>query len=474
MRWFLGAWLLGWPLCACGQDGTGDKPPPGSGTVATPTDEKPLADVRPDLSTRKAGHDWPSFLGPTHNSHSAETGVPRTWPADGLRLVWSRPLGSGYAPPAIWRGRLWHFDRFGDRNHLSCRQAETGQLLWFFDYATDYDDLFGYDNGPRCAPIVDDDRVYIQGAEGMLHCLHTLDGKVRWQLDVRKRFNVVQNFFGVGAVPIVSGDLLILQAGGSPPNTPDDLNTFLERKGNGSGIVALDKFTGAVKYQVTDELASYASPVLATIHGKPWCLVLTRFHLLGLDPATGRVRLKFPWKARSLESVNAANPVVVGDRVVITECYGDKPGGAAVLRIKPDDSFVVEWSDADKGRDKSLACHWSTPVPVGGHLFGSSGRHTNQAELRCVELTTGKVVWREPGLSRASIMAVEGHLACLTEYGQLLWLEATPAGYRERGRHTLAPPAKAYPAWAAPVLARGLLYVRSKDRLLCLELIPTK
>ena len=29
-------------------------------------------------------------------------------------------------------------------------------------------------------------------------------------------------------------------------------------------------------------------------------------------------------------------------------------------------------------------------------------------------------------------------------------------------------------AWAAPVLSHGLLYLRGRDRLVCLELIPEK
>ena len=28
------------------------------------------------------------------------------------------------------------------------------------------------------------------------------------------------------------------------------------------------------------------------------------------------------------------------------------------------------------------------------------------------------------------------------------------------------------PAWAAPILAHGLLYVRGRDRLVCLDLMP--
>jgi len=31
-----------------------------------------------------------------------------------------------------------------------------------------------------------------------------------------------------------------------------------------------------------------------------------------------------------------------------------------------------------------------------------------------------------------------------------------------------------YPAWSAPIVSHGLLYVRGKDRLVCLEAIPVE
>src|SRR5215212_7692708 len=65
----------------------------------------------PDLRTRKTGSDWPCFLGPTGDSVSAETGILRPWPRGGPRLVWSKPLGSGYSAPAVSRGRLFVFER---------------------------------------------------------------------------------------------------------------------------------------------------------------------------------------------------------------------------------------------------------------------------------------------------------------------------------------------------------------------------
>src|SRR4029077_6001275 len=187
-----------------------------------------------------------------------------------------------------------------------------------------------------------------------------------------------------------------------------------------SGLVAFDKFTGEVRYRVTDELASYAVPVLATVAGRRWCFLFARGGLVGLDPATGRVDFHFPWRAKILESVNASNPVVAGDRVLITECYGV---GSALLKVKPGGHEMI-WNDADKGRQKSLMCHWNTPIYHDGYVYGSSGRHTNEADFRCVELAAGKVAWKErwDSPSRSSLLMVDGHFVCLGEYGELLLL----------------------------------------------------
>src|SRR5262249_26024648 len=154
-------------------------------------------------------------------------------------------------------------------------------------------------------------------AEGKLHCVRAEDGKLLWKVDTKSEFNVVQNFFGVGSTPVIEGDLLITQVGGSPKGT--DPRIAPRTKGDRSGVVAFDKFTGNVRYRITDELASYAGPVLATIGGRRWGFVLARGGLIGFEPATGTVDLHFPWRARDFESVNASNPIVVGDQVFITE-----------------------------------------------------------------------------------------------------------------------------------------------------------
>src|SRR5262249_36828474 len=139
----------------------------------------------------------------------------------------------------------------------------------------------------------------------------------------------------------------------------------------------------------------------------------------------------FPWRAEDLESVNASNPVVIGDKVFISECYGP---GSALLKVKPGGHEVL-WNDA-KRRNKAIQCHWMTPIVHEGYVYGSSGRHDRGAQLRCIELTTGKIMWSEIGLpvgrdrilpfGRSSLLMVDGHFICQSEYGPLLLFKVNP------------------------------------------------
>jgi outer membrane protein assembly factor BamB len=452
----------GLALTGCSNAGTPAAAKPLAARTRPAPDEPPKPGAADRAKPTRDGADWPRFLGPTGDNVSPETGILTAWPKAGLRKIWDCRLGSGYAPPAVAAGRLYHFDRFGDAARVTCRNAETGEVVWTFEYPTQYEDLYGYDNGPRCCPVVDGDRVYVHGVEGMLYGLTAADGKEVWKLDTKAKYHVHQNFFGVGSTPVVEGDLLIVAVGGSPPGPrPADLR---DAKPNGTALVGIDKKTGAVKYAVGDELASYASPVVATVNGKRVGLYFARGGLVGFDPPTGKIDFHYPWRARAHDSANAANPVVVGDAVLVTECYEK---GAAYLRLKPGKVEEV-WTDKDKDRDeKAMMAHWNTPVHHEGHVYGSSGRHLPEGDLRCVELATGEVKWAERRTTRCTLLKADGHFLSLGEGGELRLFKATPKRYEEVARWES--PDLDYPAWAPPVLSRGLLYVRGKDRLACYE-----
>lgn len=447
----------------------GSSPP---SAVTTASGAAPVSAIA-DGPAGRPGSDWPRFLGPTGDSVSTEKGILTNWPRDGLRIVWQCELGEGYCAPTIVGDRLFEFGRYRNQARLTCRDRATGREFWRFEYPTTYRDRFGYDGGPRCCPVVDGDFVCIYGPEGELHCVTLADGKHKWHVDTFAKYGVVPNFFGVGGAPVVEGDLLLVPVGGSPAAGRDGDLLDRDPPSNGTAIVAFDKRTGQEKYRTGDELASYVSPVVASIDGRRRAFYFARSGLLGFDPANGKVDFHFAWRARSRESVNASNPVVVGDRVLITECYGT---GSALLKPKPGGCDVI-WQDDPNQRFKRLMCHWNTPIHVAGYVYGSSGRHTNEAELRCVELATGKVMWREPGLSRSSLLLADGHFVILTEYGELMLVRVESKRYEEVARMDLGHSGRRllkFPCWAAPVLAHGLLYARGEGKLLCLELIPPK
>ena len=427
----------------------------------------------PSIATRQQGGDWPDFLGPRRNGKSSETDLPDSWQQDGPRIVWSAPIGATYAAPVVNDGRLFHFARYGDVERLKCLNAETGEPLWECDYATDYVDMLGYNNGPRATPVVDGPRVYTFGAEGLLQCVNVETGKPIWRVGTMEQFHVVKNFFGVGSTPLVYEDLLLVNVGGSPPGGPRDVYAASGRvRSSGSAVVAFDKLTGDVRWQTGDDLASYASPVLAEVGGSDVVFVFAREGLLAIDPQAGKTTATFPWRARRLESVNASSPVVVGDEVFISETY---ELGSALVRYAGA-KFEEIWTDRGRRRDRAMALHWNTPIAHEGFLYGSSGYRSSEAELRCVEWSTGRVAWSEPGMGRASLLLVEGVLVCLSEDGVLRLVRVNSERYEPLAEWNLKSAAGErlleYPAWSAPVLARGLLYVQGKDRLVCLELIP--
>jgi len=230
---------------------------------------------------------------------------------------------------------------------------------------------------------------------------------------------------------------------------------------HGAGIVAFDCATGAKRWRATDDEVSYASPVAATIHGRRIVLSLTREALVALTPADGHVIFRHPWRPRPDASVSAATPLVVGDLIFISACYG---AGASLLRFKDSGPEVI-WSG-----DESLSNHYATSVQHRGFLYGWHGRQEQGCELRCVDLQSGKVRWKEPGLKAGSVTLAGEELLVLTENGLLLRAPATPEGFKPTARVQALP----FDVRAFPALADGRLFARSKDRLVCLDLSKTQ
>lgn len=463
-------WIALYCVCAAGCT-------PSAPTVLLAPTQGPTTTVEPVHPVRLAGEDWPQFLGPRGDGTSIEKGLdPQLWKPH-PPLVWTLQLGTSYAGPTISQGRLFQADRFGNVERLTCFAAETGKELWRYENAVQYEDLYGYNNGPRCCPVIDGDRVYVYGVAGNLVCVAVQSGQLHWKKDLAREYGVVQNFFGVASTPCVSDGLLIVAVGGSPSESQSQPAGRLDLvKSNGSAIVALDKLTGREVYKVGNDLASYSTPMVRKLDGQLTGLAFLRGGLLGWEPSSGKERFYFPWRAEMLESVNAAQPIVLGKQIFVSETYEI---GSVLLQVDGNHVTTV-WKDADARRDKSFRAHWATPVVIDGYLYGCSGRNEPDSDFRCVRLSDGHVQWAVRRHERSSVLSVDGYLVVLGENGHLELIRPNPEKPEVIARADLSQindprdgqPLLEPPCWAAPVLSHGLMYIRGNTKLLCLELIP--
>lgn len=345
---------------------------------------------------------------------------------------------------------------------LECLHPESGARYWEQRSPTRYEDDFGYGAGPRCTPVVSAGRVLALGAEGRLRCLHLETGTLLWQRDLAAEFALEKPFFGFGSTPLLLEDRIVMALG-----APD-----------GPSVAAFALADGRLLWGAGKQwFGDYASPIRATLHGRERILVFgggkSRPPVGGLtvvDLQSGRLEWEFPWRSRTYYSVNGSTPLAVGNQVLLSESYGL---GAVLLDLAEDGSGKVAWTCPE------FDLHFATPLVKDGHLFGIAGQKQGSAQLCCVRLADGKVVWRDPlqweeevatrsgkrtrstGAGRAFLLDTPQGVLCLGEEGHLLWLELGPEGctVRQRFRPFLAPQ-----SWTPLVLSHGLLWVLQNDR----------
>ena len=155
--------------------------------------------------------DWAEFLGPTRDNCSHESSLRQTLPE-----LWRKKVGTGYSAPSVRGNKLVLHHRIGGEEIVEAMAASDGAPVWKHAYESRFVDPFGYNNGPRCTPLLTDTLCYTFGAEGVLLCLKLEDGSVVWRRDCQKEFNVPEAFFGVGSTPILDGDRLLVMVGGQP------------------------------------------------------------------------------------------------------------------------------------------------------------------------------------------------------------------------------------------------------------------
>jgi outer membrane protein assembly factor BamB len=373
-----------------------------------------------------AGLDWYRWRGPDLNGISKESGWQSQWSGEGPRRVWKASVGTGFSSITVSQGRVFTMGNQANRDSVVCLDAATGRESWRYSYECPTDPHY-YEGGTSCTPTVDGDRVYTLSRRGHLICLEAATGKVVWQRQLVRELELTVPEWGFAGSPLVEGEMLIVNVGSAG---------LAVRKGDGQTVWSSGR-----------ESSGYSSAVPLTLGGRRYVALAGFRSIMVLEAATGRLRWEHPWKTQY--DINAADPVVMGDRLFISSGYDH---GGAVIALGESGVSVV-WES------KVLRNQFSSAVVIDGNLYGIDGNNGQPCFLKCVNPANGEVRWSQGGGKMGNLMAADGKLIVQWESGEVVVVEANPARYVERGRAQLL----GGKCWTQPVLSQGRLYCRNAE-----------
>lgn len=393
-----------------------------------------LATVSLHAQSQSTAFDWPQWRGPERSGVSKETGLLKQWPKAGPTLVWSATMvGAGYGSIAVRGDRLWVQGMRNRQSVVTSLNRADGKVVWTTPIGPAAENDRG--SGPRSTPTIDGDRLYVLTETGDLACLRVSDGGIVWQKNVLKEYGARNIEWLLSESPLVDGSMVIVTPGG-----------------HGAGMVAMDKMTGKTTWTSKDlnDEPGYSSPVIADVQGVRTVMTLTSSAGVGVRASDGKLMWHYTPVANN--TANAATPVYADGKVFYSSDYGT---GGALLDLRATGQEV-------RAREvyftREMQNHHGGIVLVNGYLYGF-----NNAILTCLEFTSGKMMWRDRSVGKGAITVADGNLYILGEDNVVGLVEATPMGYREKGRFTIAD--QGWPSWSHPVVSGGRLYIRNQGTL---------
>lgn len=398
------------------------------------------------LSGALQAADWPQWRGPNRDDHSPDKGILSDWGKKGPKRLWLfNEAGLGYSGFSISKGRLFTMGATEKAEQVLALDAATGKKLW----AAELDDRVypnQWGDGPRSTPTVDGDRLYALSANGVLGCLSVKDGKILWKVDLVKDLGGVLQDWGYTESVLVDGDRVICTPGGSQGT-----------------MAALDKMTGKVLWRTTEltENAQYSSPLLIDVNGKKQVVQLLMRTVFGADPENGKVlwKTKFPGAVAVIPT-----PIYHNGHLYVTAGYGV---GCRMLKLGDGEPELVY-------ENNTMVNHHGGVILVDGKLYG----HSDRGGWTCQDFMTGEEVWKDKSLDKGACGYAAGHLVCLEEKsGNVALVEASPEGWKEKGRFKLEPQTKKRKPqgkiWVHPVILDGKLYLRDQEYIYCYDVKPS-
>lgn len=386
---------------------------------------------------------WTQWGGPNRNFHTEARGLKDTWPAAGPRVVWKRPLGDGYASPAVENGVLYVMYGRPRQEVVMAADAETGKTLW--EHATpmtfDSDASREMGNGPYSTPLVAGNRVFTTGVAGRLQCLDKKTGKLLWTQQLWDDHRGSQMMYGYSSSPIAFRETVIVPVGG-----------------RGKAVMAFHQADGKVAWS-QGNLGNVYSSVLINVSGLEQLAVLLDGAVLAVNPHNGDPQWQVPFTADY--SIAVATPVFGADNLLFVS--SEYNAGTKVIELKRNG---LQTTATELWSSNRLRLHHGNAIRIGATMYFSNGGKGSQAILSAVDVRSGKIHWQQRTIEKATFVWADQKLITLDQDGNLMIAHPSAEGFKISAKAPLLTRL----SWTPPVLVGTRLYIRDRKTMMALDL----
>ena len=391
-------------------------------------------------SERKELSQW---RGPDRDGKFPDTGLLKQWPDDGPRMLWSfEGLGAGHGSISVAEDQLFVLGMPDTMGVIYSFDME-GNLLWQKDYGLEW---YANYTGPRSTPTIADGLLYFVSGQGVVFCMETATGELRWSIDMFEIFGAQKTSWGIAESPLLDEDRIIITPGGVEHN-----------------VVALNRFTGQTIWTTkgNSEPTAYCSPILVQHNDTKLIVTMTDESVLGIDADNGQTLWRIEHKQRN--NINANSPVYYDGRVFCANAKADTNSGHIMIQLSEDGKTAeVGW------RNEEWFNLMGGIILHEGSIYSSTH---NKKEWFCIDAETGNLNYVSEQVSGGPIIFADGLFYCYGSDGVLALAEADKTDCRVISSFVV--PLGTDQHWAHTSIHDGRMYIHHGNALMCYVIAAT-
>lgn len=389
------------------------------------------------LTSGLCAQDLAQWRGPNRDGIYPESGLLKSWPADGPKLLWHFDgLGDGHASAAIYGDHVYTAGIIEGIGYIFCLGMD-GKLIWKIPYGEEWTDSYP---GVRSTPMIYKGRIYLLSGYGKLVCRKADNGDLVWTVDVLKDYEAPNIKWGITENLAFDGEKLFCTSGGPLHN-----------------VIALNMNTGKLIWSCkgNGEISAYCSPAIVKLKGRTLVVTQTANSILGIDAATGN--MLWSHDQPNKYSVHANTPIYHDGHIYCQSGYGK---GGVLLKLNGDGSGVTEvW------RSTSIDNRMGGSVRIGGKIYGSDDSNKS---WHVVDWATGVTMFSEKITGRGTTISSDGMLYLYGDNGEIVLAQPEANSFKKVSSFKV--PYGENQHWAHPVISHGKLFVRHGSSMMVYDL----